>query len=263
MKMNLSDSDFIAGSISEKYPVPSLSEEEYLKIPADIRDSVQEHLIEITRKDTGESRKFHVNYYADLILEGFFKSVDETSAYNNKLLILANAKHSLRQLSEFLRPFDDYDFQWQLKKINDTVEYVKEHKEYSTFDEAKVKEPEKDHVQTNTEKLKEILDIHRFFDLPMVKEMRNSADLPSILVNSKLPYKIAMFHLLGFIAYLDSEVFATKSAMYKAIANWLGSTEREVSGNIRVLSSNTNEPKERYTADQYLEKAKRDYNRAK
>lgn len=127
----LNDSEFIIGSIVEKYPVPSLSADIYSKLDTKTRNIVQEHQIEVTRKDTGESRKFSVIEYASLKVDNFLVEVDNTTVYNEKMLILNNAKHSINRLVEFITPSaEEYDFDSIYKKLGDIVEYIKTHNNY-------------------------------------------------------------------------------------------------------------------------------------
>ncbi len=146
---NLSDSEFIAGiKVFERYPIPSLSNEEYLKLDKSVRNHTQEHLIEITRTDLGESRNFSVLYYAELILEGFLDAVDKTEHFNEKMLILINAKRRINSLEDSLIKFEKYDFTRLYKRINDSIEYLKNRKEYelapiksTTVSEASINKP--------------------------------------------------------------------------------------------------------------------------
>ena len=80
----VSDSEFIKGKIQYSYPVFGQSKELF---PKDFSG----HFIEITRKDTGESRTYLPVKYAELQLHNFFDMVDSIENYNQKMLTLNNA----------------------------------------------------------------------------------------------------------------------------------------------------------------------------
>ncbi len=120
-------------------------------------------------------------------------------------------------------------------------------------------------LQTITEKLKAALGEYGFYKLELIKELKEDNLNLLILEISKnqLPYKIAMLDFLGFIEHLRKEHFTIKAEVHKKLANLLDSSSREIKGNINVLNPVSNEDRKRYTADQYSERVKRDYNKLK
>ena len=115
----------------------------------------------------------------------------------------------------------------------------------------------------------EILDVKLeecgFKNLEKVKcfsrEVQNK--LIKLLSNNQLPYQIAMLDYLGFLDFVYGENGQIKTALNKEIARILDSEERGVKGNISVLSEHSNENRSRYTAFNYKEIVKKDYDKLK
>jgi len=101
----VNDTEFIKGEVRECYPVPSLPKElladGIYKIHPLPKDFIG-HYIEITRKDSGESRRYPPVKYAELHLQNFFEHVNSTENYNEKMITLNNAKHIIDELVDYI-----------------------------------------------------------------------------------------------------------------------------------------------------------------
>jgi hypothetical protein len=118
-------------------------------------------------------------------------------------------------------------------------------------------------VKPKSEFLKEQLNKYGFFELEKVKTLteQNQILLIKNISEKKLPYAIAMFDYLKFIAYLDSEHFNSAFKRNLEISKWFeGDADgRSVRGNINSLLSYTNEDKKKYTAHLHKENVEKDY----
>ena len=133
------DTEFIKGHIHYKYPVFGQSTE---LIPKDFIS----HLIEITRDDTNESRRYEPVEYAKLIVWNFFNEVDILESYNEKMLTLNNAKYEINKLVDCVTEndshnltlgkctdkYDSHNFTKVYKRLNDAREYLITHNEFAT-----------------------------------------------------------------------------------------------------------------------------------
>ncbi len=120
-------------------------------------------------------------------------------------------------------------------------------------------------LPTLSETLKNNFKRYGLFELKMIKPLKadNIEKLIVKISENKLPYKIAMIHFLGVIDFLEVQHFKIKENMYAEIGRWFQSDKRAISGNIRVLSSASEDNKKRYTANNYTELVKEDYNKIK
>ena len=71
-------------------------------------------------------------------------NVDSTENYNEKMLILTNAKHRINQLADYLRTYQNYEFKNVYKKINDSLEYLRSRKEFGAFNDISETEKSKE-----------------------------------------------------------------------------------------------------------------------
>lgn len=118
---------------------------------------------------------------------------------------------------------------------------------------------------TKTEKLKSEFSKYGFNKLESLNGWSDESinKLITLVVQNDLPYQIAMIEFLGFRKQIENEYFSVKNEVYKGIAEILGANVRSVKGNILVLNTISKENKERYTAHQYTEAVKKDYQRLK
>jgi hypothetical protein len=118
-------------------------------------------------------------------------------------------------------------------------------------------------ILKNSFKINNALKSNGFFEIEKVKVLSeaNQSKLIKLILDNKLPYRIAMLDFLDFFSYLEQEYSYTKTDMYTRVSDWLGAdrTGRSVKGNILGLLKASNENKERYTAHLHKEKVKKDY----
>lgn len=111
------------------------------------------------------------------------------------------------------------------------------------------------------------LEQYGFYNLPMVLSLDEAgqARLVDLICESSIPYNLALFDYLGFIKYLQSEYFGTKSKMYVELAIWFHSDKsgRAIKGNLSTLSSKSTENREKYTAHLHKETVIFDYEKLK
>ncbi len=75
-----------------------------------------------------------------------------------------------------------------------------------------------------------------------------------------IPYVVAMLDFLKYPEYLKSKYGMNKEKIYKHIAEALnGVSSRQVKGNFLVLKKDTKEDTSRYTAYQFIEQVKKDF----
>ncbi len=127
---------------------------------------------------------------------------------------------------------------------------------------SKHQRPENPELEAKTQRLKKKLNEYGFFNLKLVTEI-DKDKLISLLVESNLPYQIAMLDYLGFLKHLGKEYSCTKAELYKLVSDILNTPERPVKGNILVLNPISKENKKRYTAHLTKEKAENDYYKLK
>lgn len=128
--------------------------------------------------------------------------------------------------------------------------------------ETSVVRPQRD---TKAEALSRELAAARFFELEKVAAL--TKENQDLLVNSissnSLPYQIAMLEELRFFWFLGHNFYNKKSKLYSEVSKWLGTSPRNVKGNISVLQEVSGENKTRYTAHLHKEGVKRDYQNLK
>lgn len=118
-------------------------------------------------------------------------------------------------------------------------------------------------VKSKSDIFKEKLSAINFLELPTVKGLseENQGKLMNLLSEETMPYCIAMFDYLGFLKYLEQELYPTKDKLNKELSKIFNSDKdgRAVKGNINSLNQKTNESKQRYTAHSHKETVKKDY----
>ncbi len=110
------------------------------------------------------------------------------------------------------------------------------------------------------------LEYYEFDNLEKIKQLSSDerTALIEFLATQTLPYIIAMFYFLGFIEHLQFNYFRSKSALHKEIAKFLNvKNDRDVAGNIRVLSPSSNENRVRYTSHEHVESVRKYYSKLK
>jgi hypothetical protein len=131
--------------------------------------------------------------------------------------------------------------------------------------ETNIIEPEA--KKAKSDKLKAKLKKYGFYKLTSVNQLSemNKQKLVELINSKPLPYRIAMFDNLGFLRYLAKEHFLIKHKLYKEVSLWFNSDKdgRAVKGNISSLLPNTTENLNRYTAHNYKETVKKDYENLK
>ena len=86
----------------------------------------------------------------------------------------------------------------------------------------------------------------------------NAISIFNLLKGKQLPYCIALFETIGYLAFLKSQFANHKSSeLYKILKNILGAAERRIKGNILVLNEKSIENREKYTAHLHLDSAKK------
>ena len=160
-------------------------------------------------------------------------------------------------------------------KIIDTISRIVDSKKYileSKFNITKsppflILREQPQTIKTKSEILRQNLNQNGFFELEKVKvlSVKSQNLLIDKIIQSKLPYVIAMFEYLLFIKYLEKERFPTKYKLHIEVSKWFSRDKdgRAVRGNLCSLSSNTTESKSRYTAIQYKESVIKDYEQLK
>lgn len=122
-------------------------------------------------------------------------------------------------------------------------------------------------AQRQTDKLKSELMKYNFLELESISVLSEGGqkELIELMVSNGMPYAIAMFDYIGFIAYLEKEYFPQKYKLHQAISSWfdLDASGRTVKGNISSLQPNTTENKERYTAHLHKKAVQKDYQNLK
>ncbi|MCX6305898.1 MAG: hypothetical protein NT040_13125 [Bacteroidetes bacterium] len=105
-----------------------------------------------------------------------------------------------------------------------------------------------------------------FLNLPKVSVLNEQSkdELIKLVYSNDVPYKIAMFDFLGFIHYYQSEFAATKTEMYKKVAEIICAGKKPVSartiqGNINDLLKSSSNRDTRYTASLHKEDVKKHY----
>lgn len=120
-------------------------------------------------------------------------------------------------------------------------------------------------LETKTNKLKNNLKENGFYNLSSVKSLtkENTDKLIEMIATNNASYTMAMFDFLGYFKLLDDEYFISLEKRHKAIATWLNVGERTIKGYYYSLKEVTNENKNRYTAHEYKETVKKDYEKLK
>ena len=181
---------------------------------------------------------------------------------------LLNESHRVRQ-SSLLVNFTNGEMQYVrvLKKwLSNEKDYFKEFTKIK--DGLSPSSNDNEGTETKREKLKSALNKFGFYDLPMVNVIpkENKEKLLTLILDNKLPYKIAMINYVGFISHLEREHFHNaKYKMNKEISKLFNSDRegRTIKGHISSLLPNTTEDKKRYTAYRYKETVKKDYSKLK
>jgi len=142
--------------------------------------------------------------------------------------------------------------------LNDEQNFWKKVNPYLKAQQVK-DEPTK--AQKLTEKLKPI----GFFDLDKVKSLSSQGqiNLVELIAEKQIPYAIAMLNYLGFIESLTKNHYSSKVKLNKEVAKMLLTADRNIKGNINVLSSVSKENRTRYTAHEHQEQVKKDYEKLK
>lgn len=121
-------------------------------------------------------------------------------------------------------------------------------------------------IATYSEKLKNSLIEHGFFELSKVKQLseHSKQTLLELICTNETPYGIAMFEFLGYIKLLKTEYFNnTDYKLQKALAEWFSVSERTIKGNINVLSEFSNDNRKRYTSHNQKKNVQKDYEKLK
>ena len=134
-------------------------------------------------------------------------------------------------------------------------------KKMNPYLKAQQVENEPTKAQKLTEKLKPV----GFFDLDKVKSLsaEGQISLVEIIATQSIPYAIAMFNSIGFLEYLTKNHYSSKVRLFKALSKLLETAERNIKGNINVLSSASKENRKRYTAHEHQEQVQKDYEKLK
>lgn len=110
-------------------------------------------------------------------------------------------------------------------------------------------------------------DQYEFFALDKVNQLSEESQkkLFDLIIQNQMPYCIAMFDYLGFIAHINSKFTKTKSKTYVVIGKWFDSdkTGRAVKGNISTLNKISNEDRVKYTAHLHQKTVENDYQKLK
>lgn len=124
-----------------------------------------------------------------------------------------------------------------------------------------------ENFETKTDKLKTQLGQYGFFELPKIKKLSdsNKIKLVELMSENGLPYSIAMFVFLEFIAYIRENHFKNYGELNVEVAKWFFASKdgRSVKGNISVLSKNSTENSQKYTSHIHREQVQKDYNNLK
>lgn len=125
---NMNDVDFVRAPLLESYPIPKLTNNEYLALPSEIRDKIQEHQIKVIRSDTNEARIFPFMYYMNLHVENYSKIANSYSDLSNRLKALVNLKYKMEKYkNEHLDIFNrQYDFTTIESSIERDIYYCRE-----------------------------------------------------------------------------------------------------------------------------------------
>lgn len=117
--------------------------------------------------------------------------------------------------------------------------------------------------ESKTEKLREVLSPFGFFELPLVRVLKQDSQekLLELISSQSLPYKIALIDYLGFIEHLKKNHYPIFYELSNKISSWFDSDKdgRSVRGNFYSLIPNSTENKKRYTAHIHKQIVQKDY----
>jgi len=172
---------------------------------------------------------------------------DNQDAYNNE---------------DFNRDCEEIDYLcWDLVEYFAHFDNSEEEKKISIKEIANIPIIVEDIKPIKSELLFPELMKYRFCDLEKVQALSKDSQskLVDVISKNSIPYQIAMINYLGFIDYLMSEFFKTKTQLHIELAKLLSTDNRSISGNLSVLNPKSNEDRKRYTAHIYNETVKKDY----
>lgn len=121
-------------------------------------------------------------------------------------------------------------------------------------------------LTSKAEKLKINLTRHGFYQLNKVEVLNapNQSKLLNMIEQNGTPYTMAMFEVLGYIKYLDTNYFnRNKTKRNREIGSWLGVSTDTIKNNINSLSENSKVDRSRYTAFQHTDEALKQYDKLK
>ena len=109
-----------------------------------------------------------------------------------------------------------------------------------------------------------VSEVHKydFTSLPSLSGLNSNkiSLLITKMLGHELPYVVAMLAFLGYPEYLKSKYHCNKEAIYKHIAQALNlKSPRQVKGNFLVLNEDSKEDTSRYSAYQFKEQVKDDF----
>lgn len=115
------------------------------------------------------------------------------------------------------------------------------------------------------QELKKKLQSYGFSDLPSIKALPEGgmSMIMNHLAENDVPYQVAMLDTVGFIKHLKNKYCPSNTELYKCVADILSTGGRTIKGNCLVLDSKSKEDKNRYTAHEYKETTKEDYQKVK
>jgi hypothetical protein len=118
---------------------------------------------------------------------------------------------------------------------------------------------------TKEQKLSNKLKPIGFFELEKVKSLsaKGQISLVELIAEKQIPYAIAMLNYLGFIEHLTKNHYSSKVKLNKEVAKILVTADRNIKGNINVLSSASRENRTRYTAHEHQKQVQKDYEKLK
>ena len=189
-----------------------------------------------------------------------FKNVKDLNEINDELITTKSMMNNL--VNEKIAPFENYVIYFEKKLISYKTKYELEKEEQANVNiiskDKEVKEFELKKIKS--EIILEKLNEYGFSELPMLKDVDIKKLAMHIFNNKTYPYKVAYLYHLGFIDYLKDNYFTKGVELHKKLADIIGTTAREIGGNINVLTSRiSNDNKTLYKAVIMLEKVKENY----
>lgn len=183
------------------------------------------------------------------------------SDYAKQEMDLINSSHAIRQkalLGEFSKG--------EMKYIKALKMWLLHEKQYFKEVSKIVTKAAPPTEPTKAEILNGKLYQYGFGNLPKVQALSASQreNLINKIASEKLPYQIAMLDFLGFFTFAQENHFDSKFKMFKVFDHILNGNERDIKGNLSVLSLQSKErERKRYTAHLHKEVVEKDYKNIK